>query len=244
VTYLYLLKKSIRINSIAKFKDRPIWLHFFKFLANFIIPFFIILKIKPNTITVINFFVGFLSILLLFIFNGSFFSYSILLYTIYNLLDCCDGGLASFYKNKTFFGKLIDSLSDVLFFSMINLSLALYFYFKLDNLYILIIGSVSSIFICFNVFILDKFSSLVRWCNKENKNNFPPYIRKKNYSRLFYTFEDLYIFGTISLVFLGENQEVSQKILFLIFFVHTINFFFNIGKHIYFGYKFLNYNKK
>jgi len=242
--YLYLLKKSISINCRARFKDRPICIHLFKFLASFVIPFFIILKFKPNDITIINFFIGFFSILFLFFFYGSFFSYSILLYAIYNIIDNCDGGVARFYKNKTFFGKLIDSLSDVLFFSIINFSLSLYFYFKSNNLHILIAGSVSSIFICFNVFILDKFSSLVRWCNEENKNNFSPYIRKKNYPRIFYTFEDLCVFGTISLAFLEQNLNISQKILFLIFLIHTIYFFLNTAKYMYFGYKFLDYNKK
>ena len=243
--YIGLLKKSFQINSSYRpFKSISVSGYLSSKLANFLIPIFLILKIKPNTITIINFFVGCFCIIFLFIFDSVFFSYSVLLYIINKILDHCDGGLARFYKKKTFFGKLIDSLSDAFFFSFFNLSLAIFFYLKTNNLYIIIFGAASSIFICFDIFILDKFSSLVRWCNHENKKNFSPYLRKKIYPRVPYSFEDIAVLGVILLFYFKDNLILSQKILYLIFLTYTISFFFNLLTHLIFGYKFLNFNKK
>lgn len=243
--YLNLLKKSFQINSSYRsFNSISISGYLINRLANFFIPIFLILKVKPNTITTINFFIGLSCIILLFIFDSIFFFYSIFFYVLNKILDHCDGGLARFYKKKTFFGKLIDSISDALFLSFFNLSLAIFFYLKTNNFFLIIFGSISSIFICFDIFILDKFSSLVRWCNQENKNKFPTYIRKSNYPRLFYSFEDLIFLGVIVLYFFKNNLDLSQKILFTIFLVHCASFLLNIYRHVLLGYKFLNYNKK
>jgi len=243
--YFNLLKKSFKINSSYRnFNSVSISGYLINRIANFFIPIFLILKIKANTVTMINFFVGFTCIIFFFIFNGDFFSYSILLYIINKILDHCDGGLARFYKNKTFFGKFIDSISDVLFLSFFNLSLAIFFYLKTNNFYLLIYGSISSIFICFDVFILDKFSSLVRWCNKENKKSFPTYIRKNNNPRLFYTFEDLIFLCVIIIYFFKSDLVLTQKVLFIIFSVYSISSLLNIYRHTILGYQFLNYNKK
>ena len=126
--YISLLKKSFQINSsYRRFNSISVSGYLINRLANFFIPIFLILKVKPNTITVINFFLGCCCIIFLFISDSVFFSYSILLYILNKILDHCDGGLARFYQKKTFFGKLIDSLSDVFFFSFFNLSLAIFF---------------------------------------------------------------------------------------------------------------------
>ena len=240
--YFNLLKKSFKTNS-KSFNTCSFSGYLLNKSANFFIPIFLILKLKANTITLINFFVGCICIGFFFVENF-FSSYSFFFYFLNKILDHCDGGLARFYKKKTFFVKLIDSLSDILFASFFNLALTIIFYLQTHNYYILILGSVSSIFICFDTFIYDKFSSLVRWCNQENKNKFSPYIKKNKNPRLFFFFEDLVFLGVIFLFFFKNNLDYSQKILITIFSLHIISFYFNMNRHILLGYKFLNYNKK
>jgi phosphatidylglycerophosphate synthase len=240
--YFNLFKKSFKINS-RSFNTCSFSGYLFNKFANFFIPIFLILKLKANTITLVNFFVGFICIFFLFVENF-FSSYSFFLYFLNKILDHCDGGLARFYKKKTFFGKLIDSISDILFASFFNLALTIIFYLQTHNYYILVLGSVSSIFICFDTFIYDKFSSLVRWCNQENKNKFSPYIKKIKNPRLFFFFEDFVFLAVILLFSFKNNLDYSQKILITIFSLHIISFYFNMNRHILLGYKFLNYNKK
>ena len=105
--YLNLLKKSFQINSSYRsFNSISISGYLINRLANFFIPIFLILKVKPNTITTINFFIGLSCIILLFIFDSIFFFYSIFFYVLNKILDHCDGGLARFYKKKNFFWKI------------------------------------------------------------------------------------------------------------------------------------------
>ena len=111
--YFNLFKKSFKINS-RSFNTCSFSGYLFNKFANFFIPIFLILKLKANTITLVNFFVGFICIFFLFVENF-FSSYSFFLYFLNKILDHCDGGLARFYKKKTFFGKLIDSISILIF---------------------------------------------------------------------------------------------------------------------------------
>ena len=79
---------------------------------------------------------------------------------------------------KTFFGKFIDLLSDAAIYSLFYFSIALNFFILNYNLLVFCLGIISCFFILIEILILDKFSSLVRWCNQENKLNNLPYIRK------------------------------------------------------------------
>ena len=94
-----------------------------------------------------------------------------------------------------------DTLFKVFFYTVIFFS-----FFKINNdLNIFFYNIVGSILILFDIFILDKFSSLVRWCNDENKKKFPPYIRRQKFSRFFFILQDITFFSTILLSFFKEN---------------------------------------
>jgi phosphatidylglycerophosphate synthase len=247
--YINLLKKSFRIHlSIRPFKERAINSYIFKVIGNFFIPLFIIFRIRSDAITLFNFFVGCCA--LFFIFNGneSFLIYAILFYLLNKILDNCDGGVARLNKKKTFFGKFIDSTSDIVIHVFFNLGVCFYFFLITSDLKIFFLGIVSSIFMSFDFFIYDKFSALVRWSNKENNKNFPPYVKNKNFNFVFNFLEDVYFFGLLSFFLvsflLSNNLLFLRIILYIIFYVAICSSVLNFIRHFYFAHRFLNFRKK
>ena len=152
--------------------------------------------------------------------------------------------MARYTKKKTFFGKFIDSLTDAVIFSVFYFSIALYFFQLSSDLLIFYLGIISSFFILLEVLILDKFSSLVRWCNQENKLNYLPYIRKKYYLRIFLILRDIILFLTFALIFLYHEIIYFYFILIIIHCLWLVSSISNIALHLYFGKKQLDFNKK
>ena len=242
--YYNLLIKSFKTNSKkVTLKTSSFSAFIINRLSNLFVPIFIILKIKPNTITVLNFFVCILSLILLFLYKNLFF-FSILLFLVYQLLDNIDGGVARHYKIKTYFGKYIDSLSDVFFASFFYIGISLVTYQLTSNYHLLLFTLLSSSLIAFDVFILDKFSALVRWSNNENKKKFPPYIRKKKFIRFFTLLQDITFISTIYLPFVLNDLFLLQKIIILIYVCILISAISNILLHLFFALKYLNQNKR
>jgi len=247
--YINLLKKSFRIHStIRPLKERAIHLYILKVIANFFIPLFIILRIRSDLITLFNFFIGCCALFFIFSGNESLLIYAILFYLLNRILDNCDGGVARLKKKKTFFGKFIDSTSDIVIQVFFNLGVCFYFFLVNEDQKIFFIGIISSIFMSFDFFIFDKFSSLVRWSNEENNKNFPPYIKIKNFNFIFNLFEDIYFFGLLSfflISFLLLNNLLFLKIiLYMIFYVAICSSIFNFIRHFYFAHRFLNFRKR
>ena len=66
--YLNLKKKfSIRNSRVYKFKNEPLLCYIMAITSYWVSPIFFILKIKPNSITALNFFIALTSIILILI---------------------------------------------------------------------------------------------------------------------------------------------------------------------------------
>jgi len=240
--YYKIYKKVSKFNLISRpFINSSIIEFILNRFSNFLAPFFIILNIRPNTITIINFFLGLISILLIF-FGESLFNYGIILFFTTILIDNIDGSVAR-YTKKTFFGKFIDSLSDAIIYSLFYFSITFHFFTFNNHLLIFCLGIISCFFILIEILILDKFSSLVRWCNLENKLNNLPYIRKKYYLRFFLIIRDLILFLTFVLMFL-KSDIFYFYIIIMINFLWLVSSFSNIALHLYYGKKHLDFIKK
>jgi phosphatidylglycerophosphate synthase len=241
--YFYLLKKSFKINSSYRtFSTVSLVGYSLNKLANFFIPIFFILKFKPNTITAISFFVGLCSLLLIFFYE--IFHFAILLYFIFLLLDHIDGGLARLYNQKTFFGKFIDAFSGIFFESLFYVGLSLILFRLNDNFFFLKLSLICCGFYFFDVTILDKFSSLVRWCNDQNNKSFSPYVRQKYKLRLFLIFYDIYVMLIILSPFFINNINYFEIIIMSAFFSMFLSGFLNIILHVFFAHKYLKFIKK
>tara|TARA_Y100000590_G_C15704091_1_gene1007917 strand:- start:880 stop:1614 length:735 start_codon:yes stop_codon:yes gene_type:complete len=243
--YFKLISKSYKINSkYRKFKNISICDYLSSKIANIIIPFFLILKINPNQITVLNIFFSFLAIVLVNAAGGEFFGYALIFFFICKIIDHSDGGVARISKRKTFFGKFADSINDAFLSTLFYLALSFYCFNLTDNNMLFVIGIIASVFLLMGIFILDKFSALVRWSNTENKKNFPSYIRRNKLLRFFLTLEDINFFGVFILFIYKNNLEAVQLIFGIICFSILLSATVNLIMHSLYAYQYLNFNKK
>ena len=245
LSYYSLFKKSYKINSkVRKIGSTSLTGLFFNRLSNFFLPFFIYLSVKANSITYFNFFLCLLSCVIFLNFNQEYLFLNYFCFFIFMLFDHIDGGLARFNNYKTFWGKFIDGLVDALFFSFFYF-FTLIFYYKLSgDFLILVYGIIGIIIFCFDIFLLDRFSAITRWCNEENKLTKPTYIRKNNLLKVNIIFQDLN-FILISLIFFfGLDSPYVIKIIYSFFTLLILSGIINYLVHIKYAYKNFNYRKK
>ena len=248
--YINLLKKIFKLDSKNRsVVAKPFFLILINLVSNVFVPLFIIFKIRPNIITLCNFFVAGFALFFIFYANTHSLSYAFVFYIIYLILDCCDGGVARYLKIKTFFGKFMDSTFDIIFFVFFNLGISFIFFTVYNDKYIFLMGIISSILMSFNTFIFDKFSALVRWSNLENNKNSPPYIKKnKSYNFFLNIFDDIYYFGLMTFFYVSifqKNELILLKIiLYVVFSVKIFSSLLNLLGHFYFARKYLNISKK
>jgi phosphatidylglycerophosphate synthase len=190
----------------------------------------------------INFVLSIISIFIL-LFFPNFFLWAILINVIYKILDFVDGNIARYNSISTFYGKFIDGLADIFYQSFFLLSLSIY-YFNLSGDYKLFyFGLFSSLIACFDTFIYDRYSAMVRWMNKDLKKNFKPYIKvQKNFQfKIFLFYSDVLFFLTILLLYNHlSNGDLTLNFLF-IFLITIIAGLHNIIFHLLSSFKNLNY---
>ncbi len=241
--YIKIYKELSEINNKEKtLSNQNLINYFFYKISNFITPIFIILRFSPNLITILNFCIGIFSCLLI-MFNQNYLVYGIIVFFIFRIFDCVDGSIAR-YEKKTFFGKFLDATFDAIIHPLFFISIAFYFFNFSENKNLLIFGVFSSLLFLVEILILDKFGSLVRWCNEQNSNDHPPYIRRKNFYRLNLILRDLIFLGLIFLMFLNEYSLLFGSIYIAINCCLLLSAIFNISMHVFFAKKYLNFEKK
>jgi phosphatidylglycerophosphate synthase len=241
--YIKEYKKSFEVNSYKiAVKKYPLVHIFLSLLANFFIPFFIKFKIHQNQVSVINLLLTLFSIFII-LSNNTYSYYALFFFPIYHFIDHIDGGIARSTSTKTFYGKFLDSYIDSFFNVFFKLTTVTYcFYFlKDDKLFIFNIFSIT--FIAFDVFILDKFSAITRWCNLENNTNFNPYIRKNKSSFINFLIEDIIFVIMITIPFILTKFYILKKILILLSILFIILGIYNILLHFKFAKETLRKNK-
>ena len=213
-------------------------------ISYFITPFFIFLKFSPNFITFINFLVALISIFFIISLDNHLFNWGILLYFFYRILDFSDGSVARYYNISSFFGRFIDAFLDIFFLTFLILSVSFYTFKVFENENLFILGIISSIFAVFDTFVYDKYSSLARWSNEENKKKVIPYLRKKIFSRITFIYVDIYSICFLLLIFAGENKIYFEKIVLLLFIIFIVAAIQNLIIHFAAVYKYFNNNAK
>jgi phosphatidylglycerophosphate synthase len=242
-------KKVSKDNSkIYNFKSTATILFLFSKISYFFSPIFIILKVDPNKLTYFNFVLSLLLFLLIIFGNDNVFTLGICLYFLCLIIDFCDGSVARYYKITSFYGKFIDGLVDIFLKCFLILSVNIYFYKTLQNLNLLILGSIAMVLASFDTFILDRYSALVRWHNQEYKKKITSYIRKKFMSRLTFFYSDLFIILIGLLIFSKKNELYLFYNLVSLYFIVIVSALQSLLIHSYFSYKNLkfeeNNNKK
>lgn len=232
--YLTLIKKTYKRNyKLYRLENEALSIYLFTLISFLITPVFLILNISANYITLINFFIGALSIFFIISVENNYFLFGILIYFVFRVLDCVDGNVARITKKATFFGRFCDSTLDVIYESFFILAIGFYAYFHLDSENLFFVGILASMFTIFNTFIYSQYSSLVRWSNLEHNLNNIPYLRKNNFARLFYTITDIKIAFLILFLIFYENLDLMKILIFLFFLKFIFSGLFNLIKHFY-----------
>ena len=232
--YIFLFKKTFKRNHpLYSFRSESIVIYLLSLISYLITPFFLFFNIHPNTITFLNFLIAITSIALIFLGQTKFFILGIILYFLFRILDFCDGNVARLTNQASFYGRFLDSVLDIFYESFLILSIGFYClkYYNSEKLFFLAI--ISSIFSIYSTCIHDKYSSLVRWLNEENKTKFTPYLRKKYFARLSFIMNDLNNFFLLLLFFLNKNFEMFLIISTLFFSSFIFTSIINLSKHFY-----------
>lgn len=183
----------------------------------------IFLKINPNFISIFSLLLGFIGL-----FFSFFLSLDINLVIIFFLLsfvlDFTDGLIARYTGKTSFHGRFLDGLFDIFVIGFLHII----FIIKLINLEFLSINSFYFIFCLITIcimpvqhLILDRFSSLARWCNEIDKNTFiKPYYRNTFYNKLTMLFFDLQHLCVFYILIYG-----SKNLTIIITFYLILSFF-------------------
>ena len=241
--YLKLINKlSERNNKLYNFKTESISQVIFCRISYLITPIFIYIKVTPNIITLLNFIISIFSIVLIFLGDVIFFNYGIFLYFLYRVIDFCDGGVARHRNISTFYGRFIDAVADIFFNSFILFSLSFFAYEYFDSNILLITGIMASILTSFDSFIYDKYSSLARWSNSQNKKKILPYIKKTFLPKISFMYNDIITITILLLPFLIVSSKLFYFAFFLVFIVFILSALQTFFIHLYFAYTCLNLN--
>ena len=213
-------------------------------ISYLITPLFIILKLNPNFLTLINFTISILMGIFIIIGTEQYFNLGIIFYLLYRILDFSDGTVARYFSISTFYGRFIDGLADIFLNAFLLFSLSIYGFQLFENMSLLILGSLASILTIFDSLIYDKYAALVRWHNKENNKKVLPYIKRSFLPKLPKIYNDIYSLLIISLLFLNQEQNlflIAFILIFIFFIISAVQTFFI---HVYFASINLSYNAK
>ena len=243
--YTSLVKKTYSRNyKLYKLEDEAILIYLFSLVSYIFTPIFLIFKIKPNSITLLNFVLALSSLVLIFSAQNIYFVYGILIYFIFRILDFCDGNVARMTQQASFFGRFLDSTLDIFYESFLILSIGYYCfkYHNSENLFFL--GIIASIFSIYSTCIHDKYSSLIRWMNEENSTKFTPYLRKKYLARLGFIMNDLNNALLITLLVFNQDSHFFLILSALLFSSFIFTSIINLSKHFYSAQKILGLRAK
>ncbi len=232
--YLSLIKKTFKRNhKLYTIKNEATLLYLISLVSYFVTPLFIILKIKPNTITLLNFILAITSLSFIFQISNESFKIGLILYFIFRVLDFCDGNVARQTNQTSFYGRFLDSILDIFYESFLILSIGFYCFKQFDNEEIFFLSIVSSVFAIYSTCIHDKYASLVRWMNEENNTKFIPYLRKKYLARLGFVLNDFNNLMIITLLVLDKNSDIFLIVAMLFFMSFILTSLINLSKHFF-----------
>jgi len=222
-------KKNSKIYNIKLF---PIFIVVISYISYALTPLFITLRLSANFITGVNFIISIMSIYCIISLDNNLFCYGIYLYILFRVLDVSDGTIARHTKTSSFYGRFLDAILDIFYQYFLTISVT----FFISSLYkdnsILYAGVVVSVFSTFSSCIHDKYSSLARWSNLENKTKIIPYLRRSVLPRIQYIGDDITAVALISLPFLLNNSFMLYNVFLIYLSVIFLTSIINILKHI------------
>lgn len=202
-----LIKKLFKENKILFFNYdyNSFFEGLYRLFGILVTPLFI--KLNPNFISLLSLICG-LTGLVLSIFFSLQINFVIIFFIFSFVLDFTDGIVARAVRKTSFYGRFIDGLFDIFVISFLHIVLLIHIinnkFTDIFDIYF-IFFLIVIILIPIQHLILDRFSSLARWCNEINNNTkIKPYYRN-------------IFFGKIT-KFLFDSQHLCIWIIFFNFF--------------------------
>ena len=199
---------------------------FFRWLSFYVTPFFIIINISANIVTIFSLIFGLVSAIII-CFNYLFFGYAF--YFIAVLLDHVDGNIARYKGESTFYGRFIDGFYGIVITSAMQISFAV---FAAENsAYITLqwFGVLAAVFTPMHHLFYDRYSTFVRWIKEEGHIiKTKPYIRS-NMSWSFYisdNIQKILLFLWPVCYYYGYYWELCLLIYFILNIYLAINALF------------------
>jgi len=180
-------------------------------------PLFI--NLNPNLISFLSLLFGLVGMTLSVFFSIKI-SYIIFFFLFSFILDFTDGIVARFKGKTSFYGRFIDGLFDIIVIGLLHVV----FLIHLINKGFIEINSFYFIFFLLLLFllpiqhlILDRFSSMARWCNEINNNkHIKPYYRNIFLSKITKFLFDLQHLCIWILIF---NDFIADYLSIISFFI-------------------------
>ena len=225
-----------------KFVNCSFFDYFFRQVGTFLSPAFIILKIHPTTINMINLICGMIAFLTVYL-NEDFLNYGIMIYYLSVIVDNTDGNIARYTKHASFFGRFVDGLIDIIVLGFIRLALFYFILKNYDSEVLLLLSLLSILLISITHLYYDRYSAISRWSNELNKTKVNPYIRNKYGKKINFLMIDLqHLFLLLILIFY-QQKEFLENFILLFLILSITHFIFNSYIHIRYSYKFLKNSK-
>lgn len=130
--------------------------------------FFAKLKIKPNEVTLLSSFTGFLAAF--YLIQGKLILGAILLQFAF-VLDCADGQLARYLNLKSRFGAWLDTITDRAKEFIVLFSISFGYYFKTQNYKIFVLFFFAILISALRHYDLDKRRELGVFCDRTEKKS-------------------------------------------------------------------------
>ena len=193
----------------------------------------ILIKLSPNFISLISLLLGFIGLVC-----SVFFYFDIrliiILFLLSFILDFADGLIARHTNKTSFYGRFLDGLFDIFVIGFLHIVFIIHLinkeFLTTDSFYFILILITISIMPVQHL-ILDRFSSLARWCNEINKNTFiKPYYRNSFFNRLTMLLFDL---QHLCVFFILVNGNINlTSVIFFYFILSFISSLLSITLYI------------
>ena len=216
---MLLIRKLFKENKIFFFNyhQNSFFEGLYRLFGVLISPIFI--KINPNLISLLSLICGFIGLILSIFFSFKL-NFVIIFFIFSFILDFTDGLVARITNKTSFHGRFIDGLFDIFVISFLHIVFLIY----LINSQVLDIFGIYFTF-CIVIIvilpiqhlILDRFSSLARWCNDlKNNKKIKPYYRNIFFGKIT---KFLFDFQHLCIWFLIFDNYISNHSIIIIFFI-------------------------
>ena len=157
-----MISKYLDDSTVKSDKTKPLNRFFFRPISLLITPFFVWLRMSPNWISFLRMFIALGAMILLFSESLEIRILGLCVYTFAKVLDFVDGNIARVFKSKTFFGKWLDGLVDIVSAVAILIAVASYSDFGLSG------GFGCAFAVCLSYYIVIRYNGILQSAKLDN----------------------------------------------------------------------------